>query len=119
MTVTARYDPDGDGAVVIDIDRVRTVLPLPVASALLDSLDETLESARDHVEYGVVPVDVGDEGAYIPCLVPDSDGGVRITFRMSADERRLMLNFMRTHGFDNISEFVRRAIRWAIDGGMA
>lgn len=119
MTVTARYDPEGDGAVVIDIDRVRTVLSLPVASALLDSLDEALDAARDHVEYGVIPVDVGDEGAYIPCLVPDSDGGARVTFRMTADEKQLMLNFMRTHGFDNVSGFVRSAIRWAVNGGMA
>ena len=50
-------------------------------------------------------------------LCPDQ--GVRITFRMSPEERRAMLDFMARHRMTNISAFIRSAIRWAVEGGMA
>lgn len=50
-------------------------------------------------------------------LCPDQ--GVRITFRMSPEERRAMLDFMQRHRMTNVSAFIRSAIRWAVEGGMA
>lgn len=50
-------------------------------------------------------------------LCPDQ--GVRITFRMSPEERKAMLDFMQRHRMTNISGFIRSAIKWAVEGGMA
>lgn len=50
-------------------------------------------------------------------LCPDT--GVRITFRMSPEERRAMLDFMQRHRMTNVSAFIRSAIEWAVEGGMA
>ena len=58
-------------------------------------------------------------GPYDRVLVPYADGGVRITIRMSAEDKQAMIEFMRARGLSNISEFIRAAIRWAVNGGMA
>lgn len=50
-------------------------------------------------------------------LCPDL--GVRITFRMSPEERRAMMAFMERHRMTNVSAFICTAIRWAVEGGMA
>lgn len=42
-----------------------------------------------------------------------------ITIRMTPEERRAMTEFMARHGMDNVSAFIRMAIRWAVEGGMA
>ena len=47
------------------------------------------------------------------------DTGVKITFRMSPEERRAMMAFMERHRMTNVSAFIRTAIRWAVEGGMA
>lgn len=50
-------------------------------------------------------------------LCPDT--GVRVTFRMSPEERRAMMDFMTRHRMTNMSAFIRTAIKWAVEGGMA
>ena len=45
-------------------------------------------------------------------------GDARLSIRMSEDELQSMHDFMRRHDMDNLSEFVRNAVRWAIEGGM-
>ena len=42
-----------------------------------------------------------------------------ITIRMTPEERRAMLDFMQRHRMTNVSAFIRSAIRWAVEGGMA
>lgn len=68
---------------------------------------------------GISPSETRAEGPYDRVLVPYADGGVRITIRMSAEDKQAMIEFMKARGLSNISEFIRSAIRWAIDGGMA
>lgn len=50
-------------------------------------------------------------------LCPDL--GVRVTFRLSPEERRAMMAFMERHRMTNVSAFIRTAIKWAVEGGMA
>lgn len=50
-------------------------------------------------------------------LCPDT--GVKVTFRMSPEERRAMMDFMTRHRMTNVSAFIRTAIKWAVEGGMA
>lgn len=68
---------------------------------------------------GIDSLPVPEYADDIPAVSVGSDGDVKVTIRLSRTERAEILDFMRRHGMDNISEFVRSAIRWAIDGGMA
>ena len=47
-----------------------------------------------------------------------SPSTVLVSVRMHRDEFDAMAGFMDSHNLDNMSEFVRSAIRWAINGGM-
>ena len=69
--------------------------------------------------WGIPPAETMAEGPYDRVVEPCADGGARITIRVSAEEKQAMLEFMRDHGFDNVSGFIRSAIRWAVNGGMA
>ena len=42
-----------------------------------------------------------------------------ITIRMTPEERRAMMAFMERHRMTNVSAFIRTAIKWAVEGGMA
>ena len=68
---------------------------------------------------GIPTSETRAEGPYDRVVEPCADGGVRITIRMSAEDKQAMIEFMRTRGLSNISEFIRAAIRWAVNGGMA
>lgn len=75
-----------------------------------------MSTYEDWAELSLPIPDCADD---IPAVSVGSDGDVRVTIRLSRVERAEILDFMRRHNMDNISEFVRLAIRWAIAGGMA
>lgn len=63
---------------------------------------------------GIDALPVPEYADDIPAVSLGSDGDVRVTVRLSAEERADMIDFMRRHGRTNVSEFVREAIAWAI-----
>ena len=76
-----------------------------------------MSTYEEWAELDALPIpDYADD---IPAVSVGSDGDVRVTIRLSRVERAEILDFMRRHNMDNISEFVRSAISWAIRGGMA